>query len=160
MRDNVEAQAVLNRPPGDGLTGVILTMCSRLNQRLDQWEERWSVVSRPVGDLFRADTPQKTPVGQFLRPITAHIQLCVGHIRLCINATALQPLSSRPSSAHGASQPNATLHMSPQEETCLSIAINAAVSVIRVHRESVATADMPFSYGTDVSPVDDRSDRY
>ena len=54
MRDNVEAQAVLNRPPGDGLTGVILTMCSRLNQRLDRWEERWSVVSHLNGHLFRA----------------------------------------------------------------------------------------------------------
>jgi hypothetical protein len=41
--------------------------------------------------------------------------------------------------------------MSPQEEACLSIAIKAAVSVILVHRESVATANMAFSYGTDVS---------
>lgn len=152
MRDNVEAQAVLNRAPGDGLTNAILTMCSRLNQRLDQWEERWSIVSSAPTSCSSLTLLQKTPIGQFLRPIASHVQLCVGHIRLCINATALQPLSSRPSSAHGAPQPSATLHMSPQEEACLSIAIGAAVSVIRLHRESVATAEMAFSYGTDVGP--------
>jgi hypothetical protein len=61
MRDNVEAQAVLNRTPGDGLTSAILTMCGRLNQRLDQWEERWSPVSDVSGDCSTADPVAENP---------------------------------------------------------------------------------------------------
>lgn len=102
---------------------------------------------------------QKTPLGQFLRPIGPLVQLCYQHIRLCINAVALKPQSSRPSSSHGPQNaPHPAMQMSHAEEACLGIAISAAVMVIRLHREAVPMPDVAFSFATDVSgPLQSRS---
>jgi hypothetical protein len=45
IKEQAEAQASMNRPAGDGMTNAIITMCRRLTQRLDHWEERWLTVS-------------------------------------------------------------------------------------------------------------------
>lgn len=45
--------------------------------------------------------------------------------------------------------------MSMAEEACLGIAVNAAVAIIRLHREAVTVPESVFSYATDVSRAAD-----
>lgn len=53
IREEVEAQAAMNRTAADSMTNAILAMCRRLTQRLDHWEERWLTV---VSHLLHSPT--------------------------------------------------------------------------------------------------------
>ena len=83
------------------------------------------------------------------------IALSAEHVRLCINACALRPDSSRPSSAGLDQRARSNRDKGDEgfeEERLRDKAINAACQIVLLHAD-LSTAGGNLSYATDVSPV-------